>query len=60
MGALGGVLAAWPIALRAQQIVPRVGYLYAGPKSLVASRVEAIMTGLRELDANDPMRTSAP
>jgi putative ABC transport system substrate-binding protein len=44
----GGILAVCPIVARAQQIVPRIGYLYTGPKSNVASRVEAIVTGLRE------------
>jgi putative tryptophan/tyrosine transport system substrate-binding protein len=48
LGGLGGVLVSWPIIVRAQRIAPRVGYLYTGPKSLVASRIEAISTGLRE------------
>jgi putative tryptophan/tyrosine transport system substrate-binding protein len=48
LGGLGGALAFWPVVARAQPIAPRIGYLYTGPKSNVASRVEAIMTGLRE------------
>ena len=48
LGGLGGALASWPVIARAQTIAPRLGYLYTGPKSNLASRVEAIMTGLRE------------
>ena len=48
LGGLGGALASWPAIARAQTIAPRIGYLYTGPKSNLASRVEEIMAGLRE------------
>ena len=47
---LGGAVAAWPLSVRAQQTtdgVPRVGFVYPGPKEAAASRIEAIMSGLR-------------
>jgi putative tryptophan/tyrosine transport system substrate-binding protein len=45
---LGGAVA-WPGAGRGQQIpdIPRVGYVYPGPSATAASRVEAIISGLR-------------
>jgi putative ABC transport system substrate-binding protein len=48
---LGGVAAAWPLRLSAQQPgkAPRVGYLGFGPASAYGTRVEALWAGLREL-----------
>jgi putative ABC transport system substrate-binding protein len=49
LAVLGGV-AAWPFSVRAQPTpegVPRVGFVYPGPKEAAASRIEAIMSGLR-------------
>jgi putative ABC transport system substrate-binding protein len=48
----GRLLAAasiWPLAAHAQgnPEAPKVGFIYTGPKQLAASRVDAIMTGLR-------------
>jgi putative tryptophan/tyrosine transport system substrate-binding protein len=46
---LGGAVAAWPLAARAQQVpeVPRVGFVYPGSKAAAVTRIEAIMSGLR-------------
>jgi len=40
----------WPVSVRAQQspeIVPKVGFVYPGSKEAAASRIDAIMSGLR-------------
>jgi putative ABC transport system substrate-binding protein len=46
---LGGAVAAWPLAARAQQSpeVPRVGFVYPGSKAAAATRIEAVLSGLR-------------
>jgi ABC-type uncharacterized transport system substrate-binding protein len=48
-GVLGGAVAAWQPAARAKQTaeVPRVGFVYSGPKAVMAPRMEAILTGLQ-------------
>jgi putative ABC transport system substrate-binding protein len=48
---LGGTVAAWPLAARAQQPakVARIGHLDLGPPFARASRVEALRAGLRDL-----------
>jgi putative tryptophan/tyrosine transport system substrate-binding protein len=45
---IGGA-ATWPLALHAQQAaeIPRVGFVYPGSKAAAATRIEAIMSGLR-------------
>src|SRR5947209_5547849 len=48
---LGGALAAWPLAARAQQSrkVPRIGVLLPGTAASFALRTKAFLEGLREL-----------
>jgi putative tryptophan/tyrosine transport system substrate-binding protein len=45
----GGAMMAWPCAARAQQGAPvqKVGFLYPGPSTPAASRIEAFLAGLR-------------
>jgi putative tryptophan/tyrosine transport system substrate-binding protein len=46
---LGGAATGWPLVARAQQTpeVPRVGFVYPGSKAAAATRIEAILSGLR-------------
>jgi putative ABC transport system substrate-binding protein len=49
-GFVGGTVAFWPLSVRAQQsseVVPRVGFVYPGSKEVAASRIDAILSGLR-------------
>ena len=45
----GAAAAAWPRGPRAQQVpeLPRVGFVYSGPKAVMAPRMEAILSGLQ-------------
>ena len=45
---LGGVAAAWPIPVRAQQKTPIIGYLVTGSPAAFASRLAAFRQGLAE------------
>jgi putative ABC transport system substrate-binding protein len=49
MTVVGGAMAAWSSASRAQQGSPvqKVGFLYPGPSTPAASRIEAFLAGLR-------------
>jgi putative ABC transport system substrate-binding protein len=51
MALIGGVLAAWPLAARAQQShrVPRIGVLLLGTPTSFAARTQAFVEGLRDL-----------
>jgi putative ABC transport system substrate-binding protein len=45
---LGGAAATWPLAVHGQTPeVPRIGFVYPGPKAAAAIRVEAVLSGLR-------------
>jgi putative tryptophan/tyrosine transport system substrate-binding protein len=46
---LGGTAAAWPLAARAQQRIPRVGFLFAGTPSVWSKEVAAFAQRLGEL-----------
>jgi ABC-type uncharacterized transport system substrate-binding protein len=45
---IGGAAAAWPLAARAQQRkILKVGFLYPGPSTAAAARIDAVLGGLR-------------
>lgn len=48
LGGLGFAAATWPIAARAQQTMPVIGYLSSGSAQGFASRLEAFRSGLQE------------
>src|SRR4051812_1902538 len=53
---LASACVAWPVAAGSQEIAPRVGFVYTGPKSIAATRIEAISQGLRESGLAAPVQ----
>ena len=49
LAALGGVAAVWPLAVRGQQAMPVIGFLYPGPPEAIAKFVTGFRKGLGEL-----------
>jgi putative ABC transport system substrate-binding protein len=51
IGLLGAAVAAWSLAVRAQQLitVARIGFLGIAPASASARRIEVLRAGLRDL-----------
>ena len=45
---IGGAVATWPLAARAQQPkIPKVAFLYPGPSTVATTRIDAFLEGLR-------------
>jgi putative ABC transport system substrate-binding protein len=48
LATLGGAAAAWPLAARAQQALPRVGFLVPGTPASEGAYVSTFLRGLSE------------
>ena len=57
LAALGGVAAAWPLAARAQQPIPVIGFLRDAPLADATHLVSSFRQGLRK-QASSRARTS--
>ena len=53
---IGGAVAVWPLAARAQQAGrrPKLGIVYLGPVAMAGPRVEALLNGLRAAGYGGP------
>ena len=48
IGALGGAVATWPLAARAQQVMPVIGFVHGGSAATYVPFVNAFRQGLRQ------------
>jgi len=47
--AIGGAMAAWPLAARAQQPIPVIGFLDSRPSDAMSDRLRAFRQGLKDI-----------